>query len=93
MPTKDVVAPAHDCPGIRIQAIDIVQPPGIDIPPIADIDADEMIVTSALLAKSNAETPQNARSETRLPVVLIMMTPPDPMFVACLLATASADIR
>ena len=26
-------APSHVCPGIRIHAMDIVQPPGICIPP------------------------------------------------------------
>jgi len=35
MPRTDAAAPGHVCPGIRIHAIDIVQPPGIGIPPIA----------------------------------------------------------
>src|SRR5439155_511699 len=29
MPRNDAAAPGHVCPGIRIHAIDIVQPPGI----------------------------------------------------------------
>jgi hypothetical protein len=29
---------AHVCPGISIHAIDIIQPPGIGISPIADMD-------------------------------------------------------
>jgi hypothetical protein len=33
---KATAAPAHVCPGMRIQVIDIVQPPGMTIPP--DID-------------------------------------------------------
>jgi hypothetical protein len=59
------MAPGHVSPGIDIHAIDIVQPPGIGIPPIADIDAHHAIVTAALAAKSSAETPKNALSEVR----------------------------
>src|SRR6476659_6616714 len=65
MPRNDAAAPGHVCPGIRIHAIDIVQPPGIGIPPIADIDAHQTIVTVALAAKSSAETPKKARREAR----------------------------
>ena len=50
MPRNDAAAPGHVCPGIRIHAIDIVQPPGIGIPPIADMDAHQTIVTVALAA-------------------------------------------
>src|SRR5205814_574701 len=60
MPRNDATAPGHVCPGIRIHAIDIVQPPGIGIPPIVDIDAHQTIVTAALAAKSNAEMPKKA---------------------------------
>src|SRR6266853_1392418 len=63
MPRNDAAAPDHVCPGIRIHAIDIVQPPGIGISPIADMDAHQMIVTAALAAKSRPETPRNASSE------------------------------
>ena len=59
MPTNDAAAPGHVCPGIRIHAIDIVQPPRIGISPIADMDAHQMIVTAALAAKSSAETPKS----------------------------------
>src|SRR5437899_2153574 len=65
MPRNDAAAPGHVCPGIRIHAIDIVQPPGIGIPPIADMDAHQTIVTAALAAKSSAETPKNAWWEAR----------------------------
>jgi hypothetical protein len=61
IPRNDPAAPAQVCPGISIHAIDIVQPPGIDIPPIADIDEHQTIVNAALAAKSNAETLKNAR--------------------------------
>jgi hypothetical protein len=57
MPRNDAAAPGQVCPGIRIQAIDIVQPPGIHIPPIADIDAQQAIVPAVLAAKTSAETP------------------------------------
>jgi hypothetical protein len=60
MPRNEAAAPGHVCPGIRIHAIDIVQPPGIGIPPIADIDALQTIVTAALAAKSSAKTARNA---------------------------------
>jgi hypothetical protein len=65
MPTKDAVAPDHVCPGIRIHIIDIVQPPGIGIPRIADMDAHQTIVSAALVAKSDAEMPTKARWEVR----------------------------
>jgi len=65
MPMNDAAAPGHVCPGIRIHAIDIAQPPGIGISPIADIDAHQTIVTAALAAKSNVETPKNAPWEAR----------------------------
>ena len=55
--------PGHVCPGIRIHVIDIVQPPGIGIPLIADIDTLQTIVIAALAAKSNADTPKKVRWE------------------------------
>jgi hypothetical protein len=45
MPRNDAAAPGHVCPGIRIHAIDIVQPPGIGISPIADMDAHQRVVS------------------------------------------------
>jgi hypothetical protein len=63
MPTNDDAVPAHDCPGIRIHAIDIVHPPAIGIPPIADIELQQTIVTAVLAANSDTATPRNARSE------------------------------
>jgi hypothetical protein len=45
MPRNDAAATGHVCPGIRIHAIDIVHPPGIGISPIADIDANQSIMT------------------------------------------------
>jgi hypothetical protein len=65
MQTKDAAAPGHVCPGIRIHIIDIVQPPGIGIPRIADMDAHQTIVSTALVAKSDAETPTKVRWEAR----------------------------
>ena len=65
MPRNDAAAPEdHARPGIRIHAIDIVQPPGFGISPIADMDAHQTIVTNALAARS-AETPKKARWEAR----------------------------
>ncbi|MGH2824925.1 MAG: hypothetical protein ACRDLY_18265, partial [Thermoleophilaceae bacterium] len=65
MPRTDAAAPGHVCPGIHIHAIDIVQPPGIGISPIADMDAHQTIVTAALAAKTNAETPKKACWDAR----------------------------
>jgi hypothetical protein len=61
MPRKDAAAPIHVCPGIRIHAIDMLQPPGIGIPPIADMDAQEWIVAAVLATRSSAEMPKKAR--------------------------------
>src|SRR5512144_871191 len=61
MPRNEAAAPSEVCPGIRIHAIDIVQPPGIGISPIADMDAHQAIVVAALAAKSSAETARKAR--------------------------------
>ena len=61
MPRNDAAAPGHVCPGIRIHAIDIVQPPGIAIPPIADMEAHQAIVTAALAANSSAPTLRKVR--------------------------------
>src|SRR5918996_1708852 len=60
MPRKDAAAPGHVCPGVRIHAIDIAQPPGIGISPIADMDSHQAIVSAALAAKSSAEMPMKA---------------------------------
>jgi hypothetical protein len=65
MPRNDAAAPGHVCPGMRIHAIDMVHPPGIAIPPTADMDAHQAIVIAALAAKSSAEMPKKARSDAR----------------------------
>jgi hypothetical protein len=56
MPRNVAAAPAHVCSGIRIHAIDIVQPPGIVIPPMADMVPHQTIVAVALAAKTSVET-------------------------------------
>jgi hypothetical protein len=55
MPRNDADICSHVCPGIRIHAIDIVQPPGIEISLIADMDSHQTIVTAVLTIKSSAE--------------------------------------
>src|SRR5256712_10337733 len=65
MPRNATAAPGHVCPGIRIHAIDMVQPPGIGISPIADMDSHQAIVSAALAAKSSAETPKKACWDAR----------------------------
>src|SRR6186997_425567 len=87
MPRNDAAAPGHVCPGIRIQAIDIVHPPGIGIPPIADMDAHQTVVTVALAAKSSAETPKKVCPETRSSM---LNAPAEPLHreVECVLIAA-----
>src|SRR4051794_5656467 len=70
-PRNDAAAPGHVWPGIRIHVIDIVQPPGIGISPIAGMDAHPWAVSAALAAKSSAETPRNACWETRSEAMLV----------------------
>jgi hypothetical protein len=41
--------------------MDIVQPPGIGMPPIVDMDALHTIVTAVLATKSSADTPKKVR--------------------------------
>jgi hypothetical protein len=64
MPTNDAAAAGQVCPGIRIHALDIVQPLGI-VTPIAGMEPHQKMVTVALAAKARAETPQNAPSPVR----------------------------
>src|SRR5262249_47053129 len=72
------------CPGMRIHAIDIVQPPGIGML-IADMRAHHRIVSAVLATKSSAETPRKAWSDARSALVVLVMTPPpDARFVAAL---------
>jgi hypothetical protein len=75
MPRKETAAPNHVCPGIGIHVIDIVQPPGMDIPPaISAMDEHQRTVPAALMAKSNAETPKKARSEAARIALVVSFT-------------------
>src|SRR3954462_7685011 len=65
MQMNDAATWDHACPGMRIHAIDIVQPPGIGMPRVPDMDAHQTIVSAALVAKSNARTPTNERWDVR----------------------------
>ena len=73
---NDAAASGHVCPGIRIQVIDIVQPPGIGISGIADMDAHQTMVSAALVAKSEAEMPTKARREVRSETLTASMLRP-----------------
>src|SRR5947208_2307114 len=89
MPRNDAAAAGHVCPGIRIHAIDIVQPPGIGMP-IGDMDPHQTIVPAVLAAKSSAETVRNACRDARSEimtrrsalVVLVVAAEPAPTLVA-----------
>ena len=52
MTMNDEAASRHVCPGIRIHAIDIVQPPGIGILPV-DMDSHPAIVAVLRTIESN----------------------------------------
>jgi hypothetical protein len=75
MRTKETVARAHVCPGIRIHAIDIVQPPGIGISPLADIALHQAAVTAIqttnIIAKDKMKLRRDAFSEATRPRVVI----------------------
>jgi hypothetical protein len=61
IPRNDAVAQGHVCPGIRIHSIDIVQPPGMGISLIADIDVHRRTAAAVLTVKSRARTAKKAR--------------------------------
>jgi hypothetical protein len=63
MPRNDDATAGHVCPHMRIHVIDIVQSPGIGIPPIADMEVQQAIVAAALTVKVSAEMPKNVRCE------------------------------
>ncbi|HTS55378.1 MAG TPA: hypothetical protein VMH26_19075, partial [Burkholderiales bacterium] len=101
MPRNDAAAAGHVCPGIRIHAIDIVEPPGIGISPIADMEAHQTIVATVLAAKSSAETPRKVRSDARpetirreiFPPVAVATTKPTPWLSACRSCRGGATSR
>ena len=66
MPRNEAEVCSHVCPGMRIHAIDIDQPPGIGISLIADMDAHQAIVTATLTTKSSAEMQKNSPCGERL---------------------------
>jgi hypothetical protein len=66
---NDSPARSELCPGIHV--IDMVQPPGISMPPIADMDLHHKIVVVVLAAKSSAETPKNVCCEVRSHVIIV----------------------
>jgi hypothetical protein len=73
---NEPAAPVHVCPGIRIHAIDIVQPPGIGIPFI-DMVVHPAIVSAELIKKSTAETLRNTCCDGRLESIVSDLPFPD----------------
>src|SRR6185503_14057571 len=67
MPINAIAALIQLCPGIRIHAIDMVQPPGIGIALIVDIETQRKIVAAALQKKSSAAMAKKARSPVLCP--------------------------
>jgi hypothetical protein len=59
--TNETAEPHQVCPGMRIHVMDIDQPPGIDISPIADMEAHHTIDNSAVTTNTKADVPTNAR--------------------------------
>ncbi|GGA36240.1 hypothetical protein GCM10010981_26660 [Dyella nitratireducens] len=62
MTMNDVAALPHVWPGIRIHVIDIVQPPGIGMAFMRDMDAHPTIVSTAQRAESAAAAAKKVRS-------------------------------
>jgi hypothetical protein len=52
-------APGHDWPGIRIHAIDIVQPPGMGMSSAGDMPTHHATVAALLARNSDADAAQN----------------------------------
>ena len=71
MATNHAVTPSHVCPSIGIQVIDIVQPPGIGISCMDDMEPHQTVVTAALVRKSSPEVPKNACCEVLSEVMVI----------------------
>ncbi len=67
IPRNDNAAPDQSCPVIHL--IDIVQPPGIGMPPIVDMDEPQTIVTAELAAKSSTDTAKKFWWEVRLKAI------------------------
>ncbi len=63
MAMNEAVMPAQLWPGIRIHAMDMVQPPGIPMPGMAAMDLYQRIVTAALITKTSAAAAINTRRE------------------------------
>ena len=72
IPRKNIAAPDQSCPGIHV--IDIVQPPGIGIPPIVDMDAPQAIVIAVLAAKSSDDTPKKVWREILSDIFILVVT-------------------
>src|SRR5262245_53332170 len=63
MARNAAAADASDCPGMRIHAIDMLQPPGIGMPPLND--AHQTTVVAAVRAKVTAPQARRAVSGRR----------------------------
>src|SRR5262245_35226420 len=70
IPRNEPAASSGPCPGIRIQAMDMVQPPGMGMPP-SDIEAQRRMVPAALAAK-----PSPAAAQSPLSPVLVVAAHP-----------------
>src|SRR5437879_5827925 len=74
---NEAAAPTQVCPGILIHAIDLVQPPGIAMPP--DMETHPWIVPAALATNRSALVPRNALSPARPgSSVRVSIVMPDP---------------
>jgi hypothetical protein len=63
MPRNAAAVPSQVWPGMRIHIIDMLQPPGIGISCIADIELHHWIVNAALAANSATQVPTKGRCE------------------------------
>jgi hypothetical protein len=65
MPTNDAAAANHVWAGVRIHAMDIVQPPGIGIALVVGMEAHHVALNAVLTANAIVEMPKNANRDTR----------------------------
>src|SRR5215831_8936306 len=91
MAVNVAAAPAQVCPGMRIQAMDMLQPPGISMPGMDDMDPHQASVSAALPRNSSATVTRNPRAAGSVgigagllisaPGVLVVALPPDAVFL------------
>ena len=88
MPVNMPKWPSQLCPGMRIQVMDMAQPPGISMPGMDDMEPHQAMVTATQTMKISVAVARNARSEFQSSAglsglgVFIITLPPESLLVA-----------